>query len=84
MTVDISKYEINKPFAIRYFEGAGGKSVNRSISMIASITGVPCIVVAYWLGDHAGWPQDAIDAVIRLKDFYNYSEILNKPENSPI
>lgn len=84
MTIDIEKFEASKFLVINYFEGKGGRQVRRCISMGAQISGVPCIVVAYWIGNHAGWPQEAIDAIKSLIEFYGYTDITGKPEGSPI
>lgn len=82
MIVDIALYEKNKPIVIDWFKKSG--DVNRTIGMMASITFVPCIVIAYWLGEYTNWHPDTVAAVKRLQEFYDYSSILNKPEGSPL
>lgn len=84
MTVDIEKYSASKRLVINFFEAKGGRRIGYTISMGAQMYGVPCIVIAYWLGDMNGWPQEAIDAIVHLKHFYGYGEITGKPEGSPI
>jgi hypothetical protein len=84
VTIDIDTYYENKTFVVNWFNTKGGKDINRSISMMASITFVPAIVVAYWIGEATSWHPDSIAAITRLKDFYGYTMIQNKPQNAPI
>lgn len=84
MIIDIEAYTASKSIVINYYEGKGGKDARRSISMGASITHCPAVVVAYWIGDHAGWTPEIIQTIKSLIDFYGYTEIQNKPEGSPI
>lgn len=84
MTIDIARYERNRNFVLGWFNTKGGKDINRTISMMAQATGVPCIVIAYWLGPETNWDQKVIDSIVRLKDFYGYSDIQGKPPGAPI
>jgi len=84
MTIDIERFSASKHIIINYYEGKGGRDARKSISMGASMTHVPCIVVAYWIGDHAGWPPEVIKTIKGLIEFYGYTEIQGKPVGSPI
>lgn len=57
---------------------------SRAIGQLAAVTGVPCIVIAYYIGPLCNWHPDLIKSIKSLVDFYGYSEIENKPEGSPI
>lgn len=84
MTVDIEKYEASKKHVLNYFEAKGSRRIQHTISMGAQMYGVPCIVIAYWLGEYCGWPEETTNAIARLIEFYGYSEITGKPEGSPL
>lgn len=84
MTVDIELYSLNKDFCIRWFKEKGHGDIKRCIGMLASMTFVPCIVVAYWLGEATDWHPDAVSSIKNLIDFYGYTNILNKPPGAPI
>ena len=82
MHVDIALYDASKNTALNWFRK--NRDISRSISMIASFTMVPAIVVAYWIGEETNWHPDAVASIKRLQEFYDYSEILNKPPGSPV
>lgn len=84
MHVDIALYEKSKHHAIDWYVSKGGGDISRTIGMVSSFTMVPAIVVAYWLGEHTNWHPDAVRSIRRLQDFYDYSEILNKPPGAPL
>ena len=83
MHVDIALYEKSRSLAIDWYE-SNGKNINRTIGMVSSMTMVPCIAVAYWLGAHLNWGPDSVAAIQRLKDFYDYSSIDGKPPGAPL
>lgn len=83
MIVDIDKYKANKEFIQRWFLQHGTEDVIYSIASMAVATMVPVIVVAYYIGEAAGWPQEVVDHIKVLKVFYGYSEVCNRPINSP-
>lgn len=84
MHIDIAKYERSKSFVLDFYYGKGRKEVNYTVSMGAIIYMVPCIVIAYWLGEELGWPPEVVGKIDRLIKFYDYKEILNKPPGAPI
>lgn len=83
MVIDLATFEVNKHFIQEWFKNKGNYNVNYTISMMASATSVPCIVIAFWLGEITNWCPSSVAAIKRLKDFYGYTEIKNKPEGSP-
>lgn len=84
MTLDIAKYGSSKDLVLRWFHDKGQGEINRTISMMGSVTQVPCIVIAYWLGAETNWSADSVEAIKKLQDFYGYDSIENKPDGSPI
>lgn len=84
MTVDIDLYSANKQFVLNWFNSRGGKDVMRTISTMGSSTGIPCIVLAYWLGPETNWHPDVLKSIANLKEFYGYTEILSKPQGAPV
>lgn len=84
MTLDLSLYEANKAFVQSWYTGKSNRDIKTAISMMSIATCVPAIVIAYWLGEITSWNDDIIHAISRLKDFYGYTEILNKPPGAPI
>jgi hypothetical protein len=55
-----------------------------AISLIAASVHIPCIVVAYWIGEVSNWHPDVIQSIKRLTESYGYTTILNKPPGAPI
>lgn len=84
MRIDLDTYSVNKKFCIDWFNSKGGKDIKRSVGMLASMTHVPCIAIAYWLGEETNWHPDAISSIKSLVDFYGYTTIENKPQGAPI
>lgn len=82
--MDISKYEINKEFIIRKYHDRKTDDLIQIIAELACATMCPCIAVAYWIGEAAGWPPLVVQHIQDLKEFYRYTEITGKPVNSPI
>ena len=82
MFVDLNVYKINKLAAQRLFLSKDHGNIDKAISTIAIVTGCPCIVVAYWLGEIAGW--ETVEQQIKtLKQFYGYIGIINAPPDCP-
>lgn len=85
MQVDIDTYKLNKQFVSRWYEkNKFDYSPGQSVSVLSVSTMVPCIVIAYWIGDITGWPPEIIVTIKGLVKFYGYTEILNKPAGAPI
>lgn len=84
MVVDIDKYKANKEFVQRWLTKHQDKPIGPSIASMAVATMVPCIVVAYWAGEVTNWSQEVIYTIQRLKEFYGYHEVRNRPANAPI
>jgi hypothetical protein len=83
MIEDLNVYKIQKSHAQRWFLNKGNGDIDKAISALAIITSCPCIVVAYWIGEVAGWPPEVKEAIDRFKKFYHYEKILNIPDSCP-
>ncbi len=85
MRIDIQTFDASKRTVLNWFDTKGGQDVKRTISMMAGVTFVPCIVIAYWLGEHTKWQDSQCEKSIKsLIGFYGYTEIQGKPEGSPV
>lgn len=85
MHIDISSYEASKHTVINWYETKSGKDIRTTVAMMAGATFVPCIVIAYWLGDYTEWKDPTAEKMIKsLIDFYGYTKIDGKPEGSPL
>lgn len=83
MTIDIGGFDASKHIVLNYFHGKGGGDIQRTVSQMAQATHIPCIVIAHWLGVETNWHPDCMKTIKRLKDFYGYTEMLNRPAGSP-
>lgn len=53
------------------------------ISLISVTTHIPVIVCAFYIGEVAGWPEEVLETIERLKKSYGYTEIVGIPEGFP-
>lgn len=84
MTIDLETYSLSKKLVQdRYLDRYKGDP-RRAITQISSGTMIPCIVIAYYIGPVCDWHPDLVSNIKSLIDFYGYTEILNKPEGSPL
>lgn len=84
MTIDLNTYDANKKFIQDWAVTKGANDPSAAIAMVASITFVPAIVCAYWIGEATGWPESVLHSIKVITDFYGYTEIVNKPQSCPI
>lgn len=84
MTIDIDTYSANKDFIQKHFLSRYQNDPSRAVGQLASVTHVPCIVVAYYIGPLCDWHPDLINTIKSLISFYGYTDIQNKPEGSPL
>lgn len=82
MVIDIDLYKANKALVQGLFKE--GTDVANHISMMATSFGIPVIVVTYWMGEVVGWTPAIVEKIDRIRDFYGYTQILNKPEGAPV
>lgn len=83
MTVDLDLYKVSKQAAQRWYITKGHNHEQMAVSMMSLLTGAPCIVSAYWIGEVTGWPEWVKNTIDELTKFYQYKDIKNKPENCP-
>ncbi len=85
MTVDLEYCgRVNKAYVFKWWKDHEGTDRSFAISILAGITTIPCITIAYWLGEANGWESaDLKDSVDTLIAFYGYNNIVNKPEGCP-
>lgn len=84
MRIDLETYSARREYIHSMYESKYKGDTNRAIGSLAAITMVPCIVIAFYLAEIEGFTPDLIKSINSLIDFYGYSEIQNKPENSPV
>jgi hypothetical protein len=85
MRIDIDSYKLNKWFVRQWWEKNKREyTPGKAVSTLAVSTMVPCVVIAYWIGELTEWPPEMVVHVKTLMDFYGYTKILNKPPGSPI
>jgi hypothetical protein len=81
--IDIATYEASKHIIINYVRGQGKNDPAGAIGMAASMSHVPAIVCAYWIGEETGWPEKVMHSIKVITDFYGYTQIDNKPPGAP-
>ena len=84
MKIDLAAFDANKKFIQDWAATKGKDDPSRAIGMLASMTHVPAIAVAYWVGEATGWPESVLKSITSITDFYGYTEIKNKPEGAPL
>jgi hypothetical protein len=85
MIVDLNKYTVNKkPIQDWYRNNKDNAPIGLMVSSMAVSTMCPCIVVAFYIGEVSGWPQEILESIERLTKFYDYTEVIGKPESYPI
>jgi len=83
MRLDIGLYKGSKKIAQDWYRREGCKNPKDAISAISLLTGVPCIVSAYWIGEVDNWPEHVIKSMKGLIKFYGYTEIVNPTVGAP-
>jgi hypothetical protein len=82
MKVDLTRYTVNRSIAQRFYRTK--KSVydlGTIISLCATTTGCPCVVIAFYLGEGIGFTPEVIDEINRFIKFYGYSGFIGAPES---
>lgn len=83
MKIDLATYDANKKYIMDWAIQKGGNDPAGQIGMLSSITFVPVIACAYWIGEATGYPDKVQQSIKAIIDFYGYTEILNKPKDAP-
>jgi hypothetical protein len=85
MVVDLDRYTVNKRDIHLYYERNKDRTKVRDMVSILSAPPpfVPCIVVAFYLGEVSGWPPEILECIQNLAKYYHILEIKNKPPGYP-
>lgn len=82
MRVDLNKYVINRKFAQDFYKAKSNiYDLGIAISLLATITGCPCVVIAFYLGEDIGFSIELVGIISRLGKFYGYTEFIGAPES---
>lgn len=83
MKIDLNFSNQNKEFLLKQY--IDKKYVNHEymVASLANEYNIPCIIIAYWLGELLNYPDCLKNKKDQLIKDYEYTEILNKPINCP-
>lgn len=82
MKIDLTRYVVNKKFVQNFYRAKKEQyDLGSAISMCATTTGCPCVVVAFYLGEDIGFTPEVIDSINRFVKFYGYTEFIGAPES---
>lgn len=79
MTLDANKYRINVPSIKLMLADKSPQERYEFIGNLAIATGVPIIIVCYYVGELYGFDIQLYAFIERLKKFYNVTEVLGVP-----
>ena len=83
MKINIDDYKNSKAFIQDWYLKNGEGKIRQTVSIMGPSTMVPCLVVAYWLGEITNWDNEALEAIEALTKFYGYTEIIGIPDSYP-
>jgi hypothetical protein len=83
MRLDLNKYVVNKAFIQEQWRKSPNRDIGQVISMVATSTHCPCVVLAFYLAEGIGYTPELTKIIGDLIKFYGYTEILNQSEGSP-
>lgn len=84
MIMDVNKYINNRAFVHQWYEkNKESIKIQKAISTLACSTGVPCICLAFWLGEVTDWPEEILNSIEKLRGFYGYTDVIGKPASYP-
>lgn len=75
MNIKLGIYRNNVDFLNMLWDRDPTQTVNDFVSRAALATGVPCIVVAHYLGEHIGFTDDVNKKIKNLMEFYGYENV---------
>lgn len=82
MKVDLNKYIVNKKFVQSFYRQKKSLyDVGSTVGLLATSTGCPCVVVAFYLGEDIGFTEELVAIIGRLVKFYGYTEIIGASES---
>ena len=81
MIVDLTRYEVNKSIVQRFYRAKNNiYDLGTIISLCATSTRCPCVVIAFYLGEDIGFTSEVIDEINRFVKFYGYSGFIGAPK----
>lgn len=83
MKINLDHYKLSKKFIQEWFLLKSRDNPEYAVSLLSISTHVPCIVVAFYIGEINGWTKEILDIIERLIIFYKYTEILGIPDEFP-
>jgi hypothetical protein len=83
MKVNLDHFIMAKEGLQRTFVAQNDRDMERAISVVSASTHVPVIVVAFYVGEFLGWPQEVLEIIGRLKKSCRCTEVLGIPESFP-
>ena len=85
MQMDLNKYTVNRKFIQDGYKNSksGFKNVGEAISIFASSTHCPCIILAFYLAESIGFTPDLVKFIDSQIKYYGYKEIYNQMPGSP-
>lgn len=77
MILDAGKYRFQMPYIIGLTKDKSPEDLHYMIGMLSIASGVPIIIVAYYLIELYGFNKEIYDFIERLKKFYGVTEVIN-------
>lgn len=77
MVLDASKYRLRFPYIIGLTKDKSIEELETYVSIVSIASGVPIIVVCYFIMELYGFDLKIYNLIGRLKKFYNVTEVIN-------
>lgn len=77
MILDASKYQLQMPYIIGLTKDKTMEELLKYISIVAIASGVPIIIVCYYIIELYGFDIEMYNQIGRLKAFYGVTEVIN-------
>jgi hypothetical protein len=77
MTLDASRYRLQMTYIIGLTKDKTPEEIYDLVSIVTIASGVPIIVVLYYLIELYGFDKKLYDKIGRLKEFYGVTEVIN-------
>lgn len=81
MKIDLDLYRSNVGFIRHYFSENQTESKELYIGLLATATSVPCIVIAYYIGEMYGFTPELSESIAVITKFYGYEPLEKETEN---
>ena len=81
--MNLNTYSHSKKDIVEMYLRQKGGNIIENYTLIAIVIHVPVIVLAFWVGEHLGWPEEVVDNIEVLIKCYDYRNIVGIPESYP-